>query len=172
MATSYTPSPDVLTIKMLSTCLCTDATPHPYHLPNFMDVFTSSIPFVDEKLTGMLIAMMSTVAEEEEDLPISAPSYYEYSPSAVSTDHDSNNAEFRRKAVKNKILAIGRVSRVLRILRESQAVSEYKAVTGGLLPPGILSQGREGIKEAFKSFENVERIHAKEERTPLEIEKS
>jgi serine/threonine-protein phosphatase 2B catalytic subunit len=145
-----------------------NCTPHPYWLPNFMDVFTWSLPFVGEKMTDMLIAILSTCSEEElrEETPSTA------SPGALASPplpepEDPNSLEYRRRALKNKVLAIGRMSRVFQVLREeSEKVTELKTVSGGRLPAGTLMLGGEGIKDAIKSFEDARKVDIQNERLP------
>ncbi|XWW95591.1 hypothetical protein V2A60_003556 [Cordyceps javanica] len=145
-----------------------NCTPHPYWLPNFMDVFTWSLPFVGEKITDMLIAILSTCSEEElrEETP-SSTSPGGISPPVVSTPDDPTSIEFKRRAIKNKILAIGRMSRVFQVLREeSERVTELKTVSGGRLPAGTLMLGAEGIKNAISSFEDAKKVDIQNEHLP------
>ncbi|KAK4075889.1 hypothetical protein Trihar35433_2449 [Trichoderma harzianum] len=145
-----------------------NCTPHPYWLPNFMDVFTWSLPFVGEKITDMLIAILSTCSEEElkEETP-SSHSPGPSSPSLPGSLEDPNSIEFKRRAIKNKILAIGRMSRVFQVLREeSERVTELKTVSGGRLPAGTLMLGAEGIKNAISSFEDARKVDLQNEHLP------
>jgi serine/threonine-protein phosphatase 2B catalytic subunit len=152
-----------------------------------MDVFTWSLPFVGEKskspftlplaqetnlvVTDMLIAILNTCSKEELDEPdtpaasppISAPSSVPFSATTV----DPESTEFKRRAIKNKILAIGRLSRVFQVLREeSERVTELKTATGGRLPAGTLMLGAEGIKQAIHSFEDARKVDIQNERLP------
>lgn len=164
-----------------------NCTPHPYWLPNFMDVFTWSLPFVGEKITDMLIAILSTCSEEElkeeaaaAALPspssgaITSPSSVSGGPTSPTSPGfgstagmDPESIEFKRRAIKNKILAIGRLSRVFQVLREeSERVTELKTVAGGRLPAGTLMLGAEGIKNAISSFEDARKVDLQNERLP------
>ena len=146
-----------------------NCTPHPYWLPNFMDVFTWSLPFVGEKITDMLIAILSTCSEEElkEEATPSSASPSIASPTTLSEPEDPNSIEFKRRAIKNKVLAIGRMSRVFQVLREeAEKVTELKTVSGGRLPAGTLMLGGEGIKDAIKSFEDARKVDLQNEHLP------
>ncbi|KAH7098081.1 Metallo-dependent phosphatase [Auriculariales sp. MPI-PUGE-AT-0066] len=141
-----------------------NSTPHPYWLPNFMNAFTWSLPFVGEKITDMLIAVLNCCSKEEleesdhEEVPV------HYSPTAGPPDE-------RRKAIKNKILAVGRMARVFALLREeSERVSELKNVSGSArLPYGTLASGAEGIKNAINSFEDARKSDIENERLPPDL---
>ncbi|ORZ05482.1 serine/threonine protein phosphatase 2B catalytic subunit 2 [Lobosporangium transversale] len=185
-----------------------NATPHPYWLPNFMDVFTWSLPFVGEKITDMLLAILNTCSKEElaeddmilnltdgssgamevDTTPIDSVS----SPSASSiTDFNSttgtsgvlNNGtghqdvdmvdaarerETNKSRIRQKILAVARLSRVFAVLRnESEAVSELKDLMGTTkLPYGSLALGAEGLKRAINSFEDAKKSDRDNERLP------
>ncbi|KAF3919055.1 hypothetical protein ABW21_db0202660 [Orbilia brochopaga] len=143
-----------------------NCTPHPYWLPNFMDVFTWSLPFVGEKITDMLIAILNTCSKDEleTETPLSAEPA---SPPISESGGDPESLEAKRRAIKNKILAIGRLSRVFQVLREeSESITELKTAAGGKLPAGTLMLGAEGIKNAIHGFEDARKVDLQNERLP------
>lgn len=150
-----------------------NCTPHPYWLPNFMDVFTWSLPFVGEKITDMLIAILGICSkeeldEEEDEMPLVTEE--------AQSDPDSPDAAAsaeRRQAIKNKIMAVGKMSRVFAVLREeAEAVSELKSTTGqAKLPYGALANGAEGIKENIlrAGFDQARKSDIENEHLPPEL---
>ncbi|KAI8331621.1 Metallo-dependent phosphatase-like protein [Choanephora cucurbitarum] len=137
-----------------------NATPHPYWLPQFMDVVEWSLPFVGEKITTMLLAILNIcskeelLADEEED--------------KINKAATEEEAEQRKMVIRNKILAIGKISRVYSILREnSERITELKSLSPtGRLPLGTLASGAEGIKSAITSFEEAKKADIENERLP------
>lgn len=66
-----------------------------------------------------------------------------------------DEAEQRKIVIRNKILAIGKISRVYSVLREnSERITELKLLSpSGKLPLGTLALGAEGIKTGmFKAY--------------------
>ncbi|KAF2816302.1 serine/threonine protein phosphatase 2B catalytic subunit [Mytilinidion resinicola] len=144
-----------------------NCTPHPYWLPNFMDVFTWSLPFVGEKITDMLIAILNTCSKEELEEETASGTISGPASPPLPVNMDPESTEFKRRAIKNKILAIGRLSRVFQVLREeSERVTELKTASGGRLPAGTLMLGAEGIKQAIHSFEDARKVDLQNERLP------
>ncbi|CAI4047172.1 calcineurin catalytic subunit A SKDI_12G4600 [Saccharomyces kudriavzevii IFO 1802] len=153
--------------------------PHPYWLPDFMDVFTWSLPFVGEKVTNMLVSILNICSEEELD----PESEVQAVGTGTKTDSDSTKAtsaetagktssailedESRRKALRNKILAIAKVSRMFSVLREESDKVEYlKTMNAGILPRGALSRGSEGLNETLSTFEKARKEDLINEKLP------
>ena len=149
-----------------------NCTPHPYWLPNFMDVFTWSLPFVGEKMTDMLIAILNICSkeeleEEEEDVIMNDGKNSDSSVSRFRA-YDREAEPERRMVIKHKIMAVGRMSRVFHVLREeAERVSELKIASGtGKLPYGTLALGSEGIKNAIHNFDEARKVDIENERMP------
>lgn len=146
-----------------------NCTPHPFWLSNFMDVFTWSVPFVGEKITDMLIAILNTCSEEEleGDTPSASPASPVSDSTPVDTDPTVNSSDIKRRAFRNKVLVIGRLSRVFRVLREqSEGITEFKSAAAGRLPPGTLMLGAEGVKQAIDNFEEARKVDLHNEHLP------
>ncbi|GAA5796670.1 Metallo-dependent phosphatase-like protein [Helicostylum pulchrum] len=143
-----------------------NASPHPYWLPNFMNVFNWSLPFVGEKITTMLLALLNICSQEE--LAATPEEKEIETPVVIVPNSADMSQEQRRQVIKNKILAIGKISRTFSVLREnSELVMELKSLSEtGRLPTGTLGLGSEGIRRAITTFEEAKRSDIENERLP------
>lgn len=140
-----------------------NSSPHPYWLPNFMDVFTWSLPFVGEKVTEMLHIILNICSDREVD-----------EDGAGLEVEQSGISDERKKVILKKIRAIGRMARNFSTLREeSEMVIKLKGlVPGGQLPAGVLMEGKYSLQKALSavdgevSFQEAKSLDLINERVP------
>ncbi|KAF9531411.1 serine/threonine-protein phosphatase 2B catalytic subunit [Crepidotus variabilis] len=131
---------------------------HPYWLPNFMDAFTWSLPFVGLKITEMLLAILSTCTQEE-----LAESDSE--EETVGTD----DLAARRQLIKSKIMAVGRMQKVFQLLREeSENATELEAGSPTTSTRGLDALGVQGnrLNRSIRTFDDARRVDLANERLP------
>ena len=114
-------------------------------------------------VTDMLISMLNICSKEELEEEMELESVIPNAPEDIAPKPlTQEEREARRKIIMNKILAIGRLSRVFSVLREeSESVSELRRISGNVrLPAGTLMLGAEGIKKGNPSVKSSLTIHS------------
>lgn len=124
----------------------------------------------------MLISILNICSkeeleEDEEDDFVFADNGSRIGGSSALYDQAGDDLSERRTVIKNKILAVGRMSRVFHVLREeAERVSELKMASGtGKLPYGTLVLGSEGIKDVIHNFDEARKVDIENERMPPAI---
>ncbi|KAG6889554.1 hypothetical protein C0995_016681 [Termitomyces sp. Mi166 len=152
---------------------------HPYWLPNFVDAFTWSLPFVGAKstssrspsllkkliaiVTDMLLAVLS-VCSQEELSEVDGDSGDE----AAGIEPGMTPAEIqrRRQEIKNKIMAIGKMQKVFQMLREeSENATELQFDSNLTRSEGLSVQGTR-MGRSIRTFDDARRIDIQNERLP------
>jgi serine/threonine-protein phosphatase 2B catalytic subunit len=126
--------------------------PHPFILPNFLNIFTWSIPFVSEKISEMLLHIIKK-----------DPSF---------DDNNENNSTVIEDTITDslrmKVKFITMLMKMYRTLREeSELIMKLKGFCpGNKIPRGILIQGPEALKTALERYKNVKNLDRVNEGMP------
>jgi serine/threonine-protein phosphatase 2B catalytic subunit len=128
-----------------------NASPHPYWLPNFMNVFSWSLPFVAEKVGDLLLEILECCDnDKDEDEPI------------------ENVQTKKRQQIRTKILLVSKFQRMYSTLRTERenilllrGLSERNAI-----PKGLLSGGSKAIQEAIGNFMKAKEVDQINEKLP------
>jgi len=123
------------------------SSPHPYYLPNFMDVFTWSLPFMSEKVTDMVYQMLEYGRNKEADAE------------AVGQEQPDKMTQDGIGELMTKLEALARFRQLAMTLKtEKEKIRKLKALSPNRnLPSGLLSAGSSAIDKALENFEGVQK---------------
>lgn len=164
----------------------------PYYLPDFMNALEWSLPFAVEKVFDILSAILNISTNEElsmslpmdeitsalsktqlsdeeaeAELESIASESTVHSEDGKDLEHNLNVDQILTAKLRSKILAMGRMSRMLGVLRsEVEKVDQIKEFTDGRLPKGTLVNGREELHNVLHNFKEARQFDLKNEGLP------
>ena len=120
------------------------ANPHPYHLPNFLNIFSWSIPFVIEKTLELMTRILK-------------PSRADSSKGELIEKMQEDLKEARRVALKNKIKTVSRLMKMFKTLRQEQeTIIDLKVLSSdNKIPRGLLIEGKKALVTALEQFARI-----------------
>ncbi|EGC39298.1 hypothetical protein DICPUDRAFT_147939 [Dictyostelium purpureum] len=130
--------------------------PHPYWLPNFMDVFTWSMPFVSEKVAEMLLVLLNLCNDEEAE------------KLENSVKDNTAEEEKRRQMLRAKVKSVSKMMRMFSLLRqERETIMMIKSFSPSRkIPQGLLTEGKDALKKALGDFAQARKLDLINEKRP------
>ena len=150
-----------------------NCSPHPYHLPQFMNVFQWSLPFVADKVAEFCLSIVNSVSAEEDDeedmrLALARGKAANGSKTGSGKGAAMAGAGVDTTLIKNKIKAAAKFSMMLKQLRDNsdEILRIKKEMPGGTLPAGLLTKGSAEIRRVIDSFDKAKKVDMLNERRP------
>nr|CAI44590.1 calcineurin-A2-2 [Paramecium tetraurelia] len=154
-------------------------TPHPYLLPNFMDVFSWSIPFVTEKVTEMLYMLLKHEDQDQESEndkinQQDIEKFKQITQSEQSKTYEKNKSLQKqlsrsgKEKLRSRLKFVATMMKMQKTLREeNESIVQLKgACPDKRLPKGLLLQGKEAITDALQEFNYMKLADSINEKMP------
>jgi len=140
-----------------------DQSEHPYFLPDQLDVFSWSMPFLAEKVISMMANMLKQTTKDEIDEDDSYSVGYNGKQLGMVDDklslvgEEESTVKDKMKKfgnIKTKIKTMARVQKMFATLKnESEMLIKIKGMSpDGKIPRGLLLEGRPAIRDSFREF--------------------
>jgi len=128
--------------------------PHPFILPQFMNIFNWSIPFVSEKINEMLLHIIKKDFNDDDT-------------GSTHTGTELLDKNLTSK-LRMKVKFVTLMMKMYKTLREeSELIMKLKGFCpGNRIPIGILMQGPEALKNAYERYKNAKSQDAINEKRP------
>jgi serine/threonine-protein phosphatase 2B catalytic subunit len=128
---------------------------HPYILPEFMDVFEWSIPYIIEKILHMLHAVLKKGKNEK-------------SQKINIKDIEKELKNNKHEKIKQKIKGISKMIKMLKVLRtDNELILQLKGMCpDNKIPKGLLQNGPNAILAAIQVFKNAKKWDMINEKRP------
>ena len=136
-----------------------DQSDHPYYLPDQLDVFSWSMPFLAEKIISLMNNILQQTGgdiDEDEET------------TAVSEVKSTKDKMKKFGTIKTKIKTMARMQKIFSTLKnESEMLLKIKGMSpDGKIPRGLLLDGRPAIKDSFREFSNASELDRDNEKLP------
>jgi serine/threonine-protein phosphatase 2B catalytic subunit len=121
-------------------------------LPDNLDVFSWSVPFLSEKVTNMLFHIVKRGASDIPDTPGDSVDIEK-----VLHSDDVDEKMKRQLIIKGKVSSVAKMTRMFATLREeSEMLLQIKNISpDGKLPRGLLLEGKPAIKNSKQSIMSI-----------------
>lgn len=136
-----------------------DQSEHPYFLPDQLDVFSWSLPFLAEKVISLMAFILKQTSDDVDE---------EDESSAVTEALSQADKMKKFGKIKTKIKTMARVQKMFSTLKnESELLIKIKGMApDGKIPRGLLLDGRPAIRDSFREFTNAANLDKDNEKLP------
>lgn len=137
-----------------------DQSDHPYFLPDQLDVFSWSMPFLAEKVLSCMANILKQTADEIDE---------DGESTAITEVTSATDKVKRFGKIKMKIRTMARVQKMFSTLKEeSEMLIKIKNMApDGKIPRGLLLEGRPAIRDSYREFSRAAELDRVNEKMPM-----